>query len=253
VTETEAKVILRAYRPWVDDAQDAEVATALAVVRANPEGQRWFEEHCARQIELRAKLQGIKAPEALRQQILSEQRMAVPLPWWQRRAVVAMLACVVIGFALVSIWRTIGPVGAEDLSFAGYRQRMVRTALRAYGMDLETNDVAQVRSFLAAQRAPADFVLPAALAQPPAVGCGVLSWQGKPVTMVCFRTGRPLEAGSKSDLFLFVIAGKDVKGSADLAEKQFAKVSDLATASWRDGDKVYVLAAFTESDVKQRL
>lgn len=255
MTTEQAKEILLAYRPGVDDAQDPEVVAALAVVRAHPELERWFAEHCARQEALRAKFRGLAVPDGLHQQILSELRSSIPIPWWRRRAVVGALACVVIGIALASLWQTMKPVGGEDLSFNGYRQRMVRTTLRAYGMDLETNDVAQVRAFLAANRAPADFELPVALAQTPTVGCGVLSWQGKPVTMVCFRTGRPLAPGSKSDLFLFVIEHKDLRGDAGLGEpaKQFAKVSEMVTASWQTGEKVYVLAAFSEADLKQRL
>lgn len=253
MTGEQAKEILIAYRPGVDDATDPEVVAALALCRTDAALDEWFKNHCARQNVLREKFRGLTAPEGLRQQILSEFKAHIPQPWWRRRAVVGALACLVIGIAVASIWQTVGPVGGEDLSFNGYRQRMVRTTLRAYGMDLETNDVAQVRAYLAAKRAPADFEMPPALAQTATVGCGVLAWQGRPVTMVCFQTGKPLEPGNKSDLFLFVIAKKDLRDVGCIEEKQFAKVSELATASWCSGDKVYVLAAFSEADLKQRL
>lgn len=252
MTVEQAKEILLAYRPWTDDAQDSEVAAALALCRTNAELERWFKEHCARQEAVRVKFCGLKAPEGLAQQILSERRGHRTLPQ-RRRGVLVALAFVIIVVAGLSLWQHFLPQGREDLSFNGYRQRMVRTALRAYGMDLETNDVAQVRAFLAEKKAPADFVLPAALAQAPTVGCGVMAWQGRPVTMVCFRTGKPLEPGNKSDLFLFVIAAKDLRDEVRLEEKTIAPVSQLVTASWREGDKVYVLAAFSEDDLKQRL
>lgn len=253
MTGEQAKEILLAYRPGVDDAQEPEVAAALALCEKDAALKEWFQAYCLRQDALREKFRALAAPEGLAQQILSEFKTRIPVPWWRRRAVVGALACLVISIALASIWQTLGPIGGEDLSFNGYRQRMVRTTLRAYGMDLETNDVAQVRAYLATKSAPADFELTPALAQTPAVGCGVLAWQGRPVTMVCFRTGKPLEAGSKSDLFLFVIAKKDLRGTVCIEEKQFAKVSELATVSWCSGDKIYMLAAFTEADLKQRL
>lgn len=253
MTVEQAKEILLAYRPGTDDVADPEVAAALALCRTDVGLEQWFKEHCARQEELRGKFRGVKAPAGLAQQILSERRAHITLSQRRRRIAVGALAWLVIGLAVASIWQTMGPFGGEDVSFTSYRQRMVRTALRAYGMDLETNDVAQVRAFLAEKKAPADFVLPTALAQTPTVGCGVLAWQGRPVTMVCFRTGKPLEPGNKSDLFLFVIAGKDLKDNFCVEDKAFAQVSQLATASWREGDKIYVLAAFAEADLKQRL
>lgn len=252
MTTNEAKVVLLAYRPGVDDAQDPEVSQALALCESDAELARWFKSHCEQQNLLRAKMRGIKAPEGLAQQIISEQRARVTLPH-RRRALLAAVATFIIIAAGVSLWRTANRNSGEDLSFNGYRQRMVKTALRAYGMDLETNSVAAVRTFLINNRAPADFELPQALSETKTVGCGVMAWQGKPVTMVCFRTGKPLDVGMKSDLFLFVISDQDIKAGAPAAEKSFAKVSELATASWRSGDKVYVLAAFSDDDLKAHL
>jgi hypothetical protein len=139
------------------------------------------------------------------------------------------------------------------VSFAAYRSRVVRTAVRAYGMDLETNDVAQIRAYLAQHQAHADYMLPKNLDETSSVGCGVLNWQGKPVTMVCFRTGKPLAPGAKSDLFLFVIDQQDVADPPRTNTPAFATVSTLVTASWSEGGKVYVLAAPDETELKHRL
>lgn len=252
MTTNEAKTVLLAYRPWVDDPQDSEVAEALSLCERDAELARWFKAHCEQQNLLRSKFSSIKAPEGLAQQIVSEQRARVTLPQ-RRRLVLAAVAMTLIVFASVSLWRSMSSRGSEDMSFNGYRQRMIKTALRAYGMDLETNNVAAVRGFLTSKKAPADFELTDALAKAETVGCGVLAWQGRPVTMVCFRTGKPLEPGMKSDLFLFVISDHDIKSSAPAENKTFATVSELATASWRSGDKVYVLAAFSETDLKAQL
>jgi hypothetical protein len=104
-------------------------------------------------------------------------------------------------------------------------------------MDIQTNDMAQVRQFLGARNAPADYALPPGLARLPVTGAGVLSWQKERVAMVC------LDGGPKQGtLFLFVVNRAAVKrppgGSPELA-----RISKLVTASWTAGDRTYVLAA----------
>ena len=255
MTSQQAKQILLAYRPWANDAEDLEMAAALALCRADGELAQWFEKHCATQTAVRAKLQDPKPPEGLLQQIVSEQRARVLSRQTARRRLAMAVACAAIFVSGWFIWKATFPVPREDLTFEGYRNRMARTALRAYGMDVETNDLAIIQAHLAANQAPVDYLLPEALRQTPAVGCGVLRWQNKPVTMLCYRTGQPLPPGMKSDLILFVAQQADVKGSVDLAETtfKFHKVSEWFTASWTAGDKVYLLAAFDEAELRKRL
>jgi hypothetical protein len=255
VTIQQAKQILLAYRPWTNDAQDPEVAEALALCQQDAALAKWLENHCAVQNAIRARFQAVPVPEGLQQQIVSEFKSRVLTVWWRRPAAVASAAMLVLFVAVSSIWFSLPHAPAQDVSFAAYRKRMVRTVVRDYGtaMDLETNDVAQVRAYLAQHQAHADYVLPENLAQAQLVGCGSLRWQGKPVAMVCFRTGKPLPPGAKSDLFLFVIDQKDLASPPQFDAPVFANVSTLVTASWRAGGKIYVLAGMNEVDLKQRL
>jgi hypothetical protein len=248
MTTEQAKQILLTYRPWADDATDPELAEALALCRTDPELAQWFTAHCAAQTAVRARLQGIKVPEGLAQQIVSERRAQLAGRTQARRRLVVMLACVAIILSGWFIWQhTLGSPEA-DMSFNGYRNRMTRTVARAYGMEVETNDVAVIRAHLAAGRAPVDYAVPTAL-----VGCGVLRWQNQPVTMLCYQTGKPLPPGLKSDLILFVARQEDIRNSAALRNVEFAKVSDWFTASWAAGDKVYLLVGTDEAELRQRL
>lgn len=252
MTPQQAKQILFTYRPWAKDAPSPDEAAALALCREDAELAHWFANHCAVQNAIHARFDQVSVPAGLKEQILSESRAHGIARWWRRPAVLAAAATLAILLSLGSLWlSTTQP--KEDVSYAAYRSRMVRTAVKAYGMDLETNDVTQIRAYLAQNRAPADFVLPPNLDPASSVGCGVLSWQGKPVTMVCFRTGKPLAPGTKSDLFLFVIDQKDLKALPHLANPEFTNVSTMVTASWSEGGKVYVLAAAEESDLRKRL
>jgi hypothetical protein len=253
VTTQQAKQVLLAYRPWAATTEDAEMAEALALARTDAELAQWFALHCTTQNAMREKFQSVKAPDGLRQQILSE-RAAQIRSQSSRRTWLTAAACAAIVIAAGVIWKTAFEQPRQDLSFNGYRNRMARTALRAYGMDLETNNLAVIQAHLAANQAPVDYSIPESLTQTPAVGCGVLRWQNKPVTMVCYQTGKALPPGLKSDLILFVINQQDVNvATAALATTEFRKVSEWFTASWRAGDKIYLLAALDEGELRRRL
>lgn len=253
MTSQQAKQILVAFRPWAKDVQDREEVEALALCRQDTELAQWFENHCAVQSAIHARFNQVPLPEGLKEQIFSEYRSRAVMIWWRQPAVLAAAAALAILIAFGSLWLTVPRPSNEEVSFTSYRSRMVRTALRTYGMDLETNDAAQIRTYLAQHQAPADYVLPKNLEPTPSVGCGVLKWQDQPVTMVCFLTGKPLAPGAKSDLFLFVIDRKSLPDVPITNTPEFASVNKLATASWIVGEKVYLLAGFDEATLRRRL
>ena len=129
----------------------------------------------------------------------------------------------------------------QDNTFAILQNRMVGVALRGYGMDLMTNNPAPVRAYLAQNHAPADYVLPAPLEKTAVTGCAIQGWQGAKVSMICFRTGKPLPPGQQSDLWLFVVDRATVKDAPPAGSRQFVQVNQLVTVTWTEGDKLYVL------------
>lgn len=238
-----AKQILKLYRPGTADAHDPQFADALALVQQDPELAGWFEQHCATYEAIRAKFRQIPVPAGLKEQILSERPVPVITSvavWWRRPAMVAVAASVALLIGLASAWWLLQTTEAD--SFSAYRRLMVRTALRTYTMDLETNDLTQIRAHLARANALADYVLPPALEKVEGTGCVALTWHGQRVSMLCFRSGRPLSPGEKSDLYFFVIDRASVARAPTAAPPRFAKVNKLMTASWSQGGKVYVLA-----------
>ena len=69
----------------------------------------------------------------------------------------------------------------------------------------------------------------------PVIGAGVLSWQGRGVSMVC------LDSTDAGTLFLFVLDQTSVKDPPP-SNPEFVPVFEMMTASWTEGGKVYVLA-----------
>jgi hypothetical protein len=79
------------------------------------------------------------------------------------------------------------------------------------------------------------------LAKTAVTGCAIESWRGVKVSMICFRTGKPIPPGEQSDLWLFVIDRATVNDAPPAGSRQFVRVNKLMTATWTQGDKLYVL------------
>ena len=189
----------------------------------------------------------IPVPPNLREQILARGKI-VSVPFWRRsntgKAALALAAAVVLLATGMLFWNK---APREDKTFAGFRARMVSFALRSYDMDLHTNQLAAVQSYLATKGAPADFALPPTLAATTVKGGKSLLWQGKPVGMVCFGIG-------DETLYMFVIdaplPGTPTNAAAPPA---IANYKSLATATWTTGDKTFFLAGHVPAAELERL
>jgi hypothetical protein len=239
MTCDEAKRILTLFRPGSADEKDPSFQQALQLVKTDPELALWFNAHCESYLLMRQRLQAIPIPPGLKEQILSERKIQRPLfqRYWPHLLAAAAAVVVLLGLA-TDLW----PFHGAD-RFAAYRKRMTETALRIYYMDLMTADPGQISHFLKEKNAPADYALPAGLKTAKFVGCKVYSWQGSPVSMICFKSGRPLPPGDQSDLWLFVIDRKTVANAPSPGAPVFARVNKATTASWSDDTKSYLLAA----------
>jgi hypothetical protein len=231
VNSTEAKRILIAHRPGRDSANDPDIVAALEQARRDPALAQWWQQQQAFHASMKKGFGEIPVPEELRGRIRQHAKV-VPFPWWQQPQAWAAAAAVVLLIGLAAIfWKS----GAPEGTFSTFRSRMVRNVLRQYRMDIQTNDMASIRQFLAAKNAPADYKLSSKLAQLPPMGAGVISWQTSRASMVC------LDAGPTGTAFLFVVNRADVKKPPG-ASPEFAQVNKLMTASWVEGEKVYLLA-----------
>lgn len=240
----EAKQILLIYRPGTRDADDPEIAAALQLVDTDPELSHWFEEHCARQNALRQKFQQISIPAGLKEQIISEQAAAAKAASLREKIVGAVaVAAIVISIAVLAIVympRSEKPLPAVTNNLSTYLSQMAADASTSYYMNVESN-AGKIQSYFAQNQAPSDYVLPAGLQAVALSGCAVEGWQNSKVSMICFRTGKPLPSGQQSDLWLFVIDSSAVPGTSSITSPRFQVAEGLTTAIWTQGGKLYVL------------
>ena len=236
----EAKNILQLFRPGTADEKDAAFDQARQLAKTDPELARWFDQHCRDYLALRRTFQAIPVPPGLKEQILSERKIRRPLfqKHWG-----PLLAAAAVVLLLIGIESGLPPFHGLTEPYPAYRTRMVKTALRNYSMDLLATNPAQIRAYLRQKNAPADYSLPAGLDTAAAVGCVVSSWQGNPVSMICFKSGRPLPAGDQSDLWLFVARRETVPNAPAPGAPVFARVNKATTATWSDARGNYLLAA----------
>jgi hypothetical protein len=241
MTNDQAKEILQLYRPGTADAADPAFAEALELCERNPDLKNWFGNHCALYSALRSKFKQIAVPEGLKEQIIAERRVRTAAPLWQR-AVIAVGAVAVVVMVVFNLVQNHLP--GERIDFGAYRDYMGRVASASYGMDLNSTDLDQIRLFFAQKNAVADYVLPDSLkSNAKAVGCVATTWQGKEVSMICFRSGRQLPPGRESDLWLFISDRTIAKGAPSANTPAFHRENEMVSASWTVGNRTYVLTA----------
>jgi hypothetical protein len=251
MTNEQAKQVLQLYRPGTADAGDPEFAEALKLCEHDAELKDWFGRHCALYTALRSKFKRIAVPEGLKEQIVAERQVHRSIPIWQK-AVLLAGACGAL--AIMVSWLYQGTTPRERHDFAAYRTHMGSFAAKSYYMDYLTSDLDQIRLYLSDKKAIADYVLPQNLEKnATAAGCVSTKWQGQNVSMICFKSGRPLPPGQQSDLWLFIsdqTVARDTPAAA-ATTPVIEKSNGLVTASWTAGNRTYVLA--TEGNDKQLL
>jgi hypothetical protein len=256
VNSHEAKQILLLYRPAVD-RDDPDFAQAIALAKADPELDTWFQQHCAFQNVASSAFKTIPVPEGLKEQILSERKAHLTLTS-RRRALVAACAVVVIAVCGLLTFRSVfQPQPRRDYTFANFHSNMIGKIVRYPDMDIVTNNLQAIRLELA-KRGQSNLVFTPSLdkiAQMDKIagtGGKALEWNEKPVVMVCLNSGKNGKPKTP-DLFLFVVDKSAVKGPRPGSTPVVTQDrKGIVSGSWTSGDKTYILAGLGDEEfIKQ--
>jgi hypothetical protein len=232
----EAKFTLNAYRPGGQDASDPRFAEALEQARHDPILNRWLRESVAFDAAVAQKLRAVDAPADLRESILTGVKVSRPLRWTNRFRRWGMAAALILLAGLgAMIWHNTRPA-----RLAGWQTQaldVVSSLVRnESSFDAQSNRAGELVDWLRAKHAPAAQKLPDSLDKLSSLGCKTFSWNGVPVSVICFM--RP-DGGL---IHLVTTNGPAQSGRVLKGEAQLVQHGEWATATWREGNKVYMLA-----------
>jgi hypothetical protein len=233
----EAKFILNAYRPRGQDANDPRFADALEQVRRDPILQRWFDDSVAFDAGMTEKLSTIPVPSDLREGIVTGVKVTRAPHWKNRWRKWAIAAAVVLSATLgVLIWHNTRTAPVAGWQLQALDAILSSIARKESHFDVISRNPADLVKWLRTNYAPAGEKLPDNLDKLPSIGCKTFFWHGKPVSLICFT----LPEGRALHLVM-----TNVSTESDRTIKYEAKViqqGQWATATWREGDMIYMLA-----------
>lgn len=244
----QAKYILRAFRPDVDRKEAPEFAQAFDQLRQDPQLAEWFEREMAADAAIRGKLsEAVVFPPGLKERIAATGKVVRPAPqsWWRRPALLALAASVVllVTFGVLNFGRE----GSRGEVFAAFRESVVSASQVMPHVSFMDSDLERIREYLRSEKAPDDIAIPAGLNQATIMGCRILEWNGRKVSLVCLH----LEDGDQVDLFVVRDVEWDRTGPG--VSPLLAHVGQLNTASWSENGCTYILAANATDEELKRL
>jgi hypothetical protein len=232
----EAKFILNAYRPGGQDASDPRFAEALEQARRDPVLEQWFKESVAFDSTVTEKLRAVAVPVDLRENILAGVKISRPLRWSKPFFKLAIAAALISMAILGSlIWHETRPahLAGWQNEAVGVISSLVQDKLN---FDARSHNAAELVSWLHSNHAPAVQKLPSTLEKLQSLGCKTFSWNGTPISVICFM--RP-DGGL---IHLVATSATPATGGAAKTKPRFVQQGGWTTATWREGDKVFMLA-----------
>jgi hypothetical protein len=243
----EAKFILNAYRPGGQDANDPRFAEALEQARRDPVLKHWFDEAVGFDATMTEKLSATRVPNDLRENILAGAKVTSAPHWKNRWRKWAIAAALVLSATLGGlIWHNTRPAPVAGWQLQALDAILSSIARDESNFDAISSNPADLVKWLRANHAPTGEKLPDNLDKLPSIACKTFFWQGKPVSLICFA----LPDGRAIHLVM-----TSASAGPDLAIKHAAKLiqqGNWATATWREGDMVYMLALDGSRDELRR-
>jgi hypothetical protein len=155
------------------------------------------------------------------------------------RMLPAMAAAIVL-LSVVAIWWV---PGRHRVSYATVDSRIVEIFGKGPTLPKRSQNSEELRAWLLAQGAPADFQIPKKLRGLKSFGCEVVDMHGRPAYLTCFWTEKKPGVDEGSLVHLLVAHRKDFKDAPPTGAPQYNTMADWSFAAWSEGDVIYTMAA----------
>jgi hypothetical protein len=150
------------------------------------------------------------------------------------------LAASITLYAGMQLW---WPHGRKTVEFAALAPRVVEFFGTPPELPKRSQDKAELRAWLLAQGAPADFQIPAKLLALESFGCQVVDIRGRPAWLTCFWREKKPDATGGELVHLFAVRRSDFRDGPTSSAPQFRELNGWSFASWAEGDVIYTVAA----------
>ncbi len=229
----EAQALLQAYRPGTADADDPVFAEALDLLNRDAELRAWFERQHQFDGAVRDRLRTVAVPDDLLSRLLTARGRPVRrrgAPVWHRTLALAASVALLLGLGV--FW--LRPPSDAGTALGAYRNHLAAWLRQFPTLELESEQLPEVKAWFAAHGVAGDMAVPAGLEKFPTIGCRRLDWQGRSASLICFMVDGEV-------MHLVVIAGLPLEGGTAGAELRQARVGEFNTATWARDGTAYVL------------
>lgn len=234
----DAKLILQAYRPNDQDAQDPFFQKALAQADQDSSLAEWFASERAHDAAIAQKLSEIPVPPNLKSSILLGKKMIHRRSFFTRPAFLALAACMVIGLFTTAYLQM-----PRIVPFEHYENEIARfTSTHHFNPIFKNAELPKIREWLNQNEGSPSFTLTDNLDKLAEIGCQVHKFHGQKVSVICFWVNK-----DKYEAIHLFVVDRDA-----LTNPPAAPILNhhgrVATASWSDSRHTYILVGIGDEN-----
>lgn len=246
-----AREILSALTSDLDAPDDLQVMEALRLAREDPELGAWWERQRREDATIGGLLREIAVPGGLLERLSSlapkgslngpavaRSRLGLVLGWFAAAALLVGAGLTALHYA----YKDKSSEGSSEVAgdaeaLRAFRVSMVEKMRSLDGFDFRSKNLHKIRAWLIAHEAPVGANAPEVLDALEGMGCRILDWRGRQVSLLCFRNRK----GETWHLFTISREVFDRLPEAEL--DRILVVDERETKAWPDGDVFHLLVA----------
>lgn len=231
----EARFILSSVHPDRIDQHDSHMAEALKFAENDDELRQWLASATEFDRAVTEKMAEVEVPANLKTAITSGLRLAEGKTVSRRNALVA--AASVAAMLGSAAWWLADRQSGTDYLLTRFQSDILDELLALGPLDHKTTDTDSIANWLHGHGIDPDVNVPEVIDGRQPLGCKLLEWNGRKVSLICF-----MKPGEEETL-MHVVTLSVPTGNSDTSSQHFRDRGNLSSVVWQQGNTVYLVAA----------